>query len=127
MANMNDALQQLREQREQAQLQLDKLNSAISVLEDLFGRNGSTAQRNTASRNTAQQGKRVVSALARRRMAEAQRARWARARGGSSSSTAKAPSKAPVRRILSAAARRKIAAAQRARGARGRAQQQSAA
>ena len=38
MANMNDALQQLREQREQVQLQVDKLNSAISVLEDLFGR-----------------------------------------------------------------------------------------
>jgi hypothetical protein len=122
MANMNDALQQLREQREQAQLQLDKLNSAISVLEDLFGRNGSTARR-----NTVQQGKRVVSALARRRMAEAQRARWARARGGSKSPTAKAPSKAPVQRILSAAARRKIAAAQRARWARVRAQQKSAA
>jgi hypothetical protein len=127
MANMNDALQQLREQREQAQLQLDKLNSAISVLEDLFGRNGSTAPRNTAPRNTAQQGKRVVSALARRRMAEAQRARWARARGGSQAATTKAPSKAPVRRILSAAARRKIAAAQRARWARVRAQQKSAA
>jgi hypothetical protein len=122
MANMNDALRQLREQREQAQLQLDKLNSAISVLEDLFGRNGSTAPR-----NTVQQGKRVVSALARRRMAEAQRARWARARGGSNSSTTKAPSKAPVQRILSAAARRKIAAAQRARWARVKAQQRSAA
>ncbi len=122
MANLNDAIHQLREQREQAQLQLDKLNSAISVLEDLSGRNGSVAPR-----NTVQQGTRVVSALARRRMAQAQRARWARARGGSDSATAKAPSKAPVRRILSAAARRKIAAAQRARWARVRAQQKSAA
>jgi peptidoglycan hydrolase CwlO-like protein len=120
MANMNDALQQLREQREQVQLQVDKLNSAISVLEDLFGRNSSTAARNGG------RPKRVVSAIARRRMAQAQRARWAKVRGGAKSSGT-APSKAPVRRILSAAARRKIAAAQRARWARVRAQQKSAA
>lgn len=119
MANLNNALQQLREQREQAQLQVDKLKSAISVLEDLSGRNTSTATRNGA------QPKRVVSAVARRRMAQAQRARWARARGGAKSATA--PSNAPVRRILSAAARRKIAAAQRARWARVRAQLKSAA
>ena len=119
MANLNDALQQLREQREQAQLQVEKLNSAISVLEDLYGRGSSTAARNGI------QPKRVVSAIARRRMAQAQRARWAKVRGGAKSGAA--PSKAPVRRILSAAARRKIAAAQRARWARVRAQQKAAA
>ena len=41
MANLTSALQQLREERKQAQYQVEKLESAISVLEDLVGRNGS--------------------------------------------------------------------------------------
>ena len=41
MANLTDALQQLREEREQAQSQVDKLEAAISVLKDLLGRSGS--------------------------------------------------------------------------------------
>jgi hypothetical protein len=121
MANLNNALQQLREERQNAQLQLEKLNSAISVLEELSG--GSS----TATRNGVRP-KRVVSALARRRMAEAQRARWARVRGGPRSVQAgKSAGKAPARHVLSVAARRRIAAAQRARWARVRAQQASKA
>jgi hypothetical protein len=120
MSNFSIALQQLREERQQAQLQLEKLDSAISVLEDLSGARGSVGGRNGV------RPKRVVSALARRRMAEAQRARWARTRGGSGSAV-KSPGKAPARRVLSVAARRRIAAAQRARWARVRAQQGSKA
>jgi hypothetical protein len=118
MANLDNALQQLREERKQAQVQVEKLDSAISVIESLGGRNFSARARNSS------QPKRAVSAAARRRMARAQRARWAKvrkesqsARAGKGASTARAP------RTLSMAARRKIAAAQRARWARVKAQQ----
>ena len=73
MANLTSALQQLREERKQAQYQVEKLDSAISVLEDLVGRNGSLTP-------SAAGGSRVVTATARRRMAAAQRARWAKVR-----------------------------------------------
>src|SRR5260370_478366 len=66
MANLTSALQQLREERKQAQYQVEKLDSAISVLEDLVGRNGSLTR-------TAAGGSRVVTAAARRRMAAATR------------------------------------------------------
>ncbi len=72
MANFTDALQQLREERERAQSQVEKLDSAISVIQGLVGGNGSRTLRSSG------QGGRVVSAAARRRMAAAQRARWAR-------------------------------------------------
>jgi hypothetical protein len=71
MANLDNALQQLREERKQAQLRVEKLYQAISVIESL---NGSGSSRK-AARPT-----RIVSAVSRRRMAQAQRARWARAR-----------------------------------------------
>src|SRR6266550_8711309 len=74
MANLTDTLRQLREERERAQSQVEKLGSAISVLEDLVGRNGSRTVRTRARSG------RVVSAAARRRMAAAQRARWAKVR-----------------------------------------------
>ena len=114
MANLEGALQQLREERLQAEQQVETLDKAISALEGIVGR-GSGARR----------GGRVVSALARRRMAEAQRARWARVRqqGGASAK----PRAIGKKRVLSAAARRKIADAQRARWARVRAKQQKAA
>ena len=71
MANLTSALQQLREERKQAQYQVEKLESAISVLEDLVGRNGSLTR-------TAAGESRVITATARRRMAAAQSARWAK-------------------------------------------------
>src|SRR6266852_2637812 len=106
MANLDNALQQLREERGQAQLQIKKLDSAISVLEGLVGRNSSRVIRNSA------RPKRVVSAAARRRMAQAQRARWAKVRKQSQSAQAEKPAgRSPAKRTLSATARRKIAAA----------------
>jgi hypothetical protein len=107
MANLEYTIQQLRNEREQRQLQLEKLNSAISVLEGL-----SSNTRAISSRNGVRP-KRAVSALARSRMARAQKARWARVRAGK---------KGMSRPALSVAARRKIAAAQRARWARVKAQ-----
>jgi hypothetical protein len=116
MTNLTNALQQLREERKQAQLQIEKLDGAISAIEGLV--RGTTAT--LASKGTRQG--RVVSAAARKRMARAQRARWANVRQ-QSKTAAKAAGTAPVRRTLSIASRRKIAAAQRARWARVRSQE----
>jgi hypothetical protein len=62
-------------------------------------------------------------------MAQAQRARWARANKASQPLVAIAKTKgsAPVKRTMSAAARKKIAAFQRARWAKIKAQQKKAA
>lgn len=73
MTNLSNALQQLREERNQAQLQVEKLDQAISVIESL---NGSGASRK------ATQPTRIVSAASRRRMVQAQKARWAKLRKG---------------------------------------------
>jgi len=120
MASLTNALQQLRAERRAAQLQVEKLDQAISVIESL---NGSGASRK-ATRPT-----RIVSAASRRKMALAQKARWARAGKESKPIVAatKTTGSAPAERTMSASARRKIAAAQRARWAKVRAGQQKAA
>ncbi|HTU41753.1 MAG TPA: hypothetical protein VMF10_08590 [Candidatus Aquilonibacter sp.] len=110
MANLEKALQELRAERRAAQLQAEKLDRAISVIESL---NAPRIARN------ASEPKRIISAASRRKMAQAQKARWAKARNGSqpASTTSKiAPS--PAKHTMSAASRRKIAAAQRARWAK---------
>ena len=114
MTNLTNALQQLREERTQAQLHVEKLNEAISAIEGLVTKTSSTERKDRPSR--------TVSAAARRRMARAQRARWAEVRKGTESA-GKAVSVSPGKRTLSIASRRKIAAAQRARWAQVRAQQ----
>ena len=48
MANLTNALQELREERKQAQLHLEKLDQAISVIESL---NGSEASRMETNRS----------------------------------------------------------------------------
>jgi hypothetical protein len=119
MGNLSGALQQLRAERKQAQSHVETLDQAISVIESLNGT------------GTASQPSRVISAASRRKMARAQRERWARARNGSQPVVAiartTAPVPVPVKRTMSAAARRKIAAAQRARWAKVKAQQKKAA
>ena len=45
MANLTNVLQELREERKQAESQIHKLDSAILVLQDVDGRNGSTPAR----------------------------------------------------------------------------------
>ena len=72
MANLDNAIRQLRQERKHAQLQIEKLDSAISVLEGLTGSSSATPTRNGS------QPKRKVSAAARRRMARAQKARCAK-------------------------------------------------
>jgi hypothetical protein len=133
MGNLSIALQQLREERKHAQLQVEKLDTAISAIESL---NGARASRivneptrlTSASTGTKSEPTRVISAASRRRMAQAQRARWARARKESQPAvTAKTTASAPVKHTMSVAARRKIAAFQRARWAKVKAQQQKKA
>ena len=112
MLNLKDALQQLRQERSRAQAEVEKLDEAISVIESL---NSSGVSRK-GTRAT-----RFVSAASRRKMAQAQKARWARQRKESQPATK--TSLASVKRTMSASARRKIAAAQRARWAKVKAQQ----
>ena len=121
MANLQSALQQLKEERKQAEQQVETLGRAILAIEGIVGHSVSS------SRNGGRQG-RVVSASARRRMAQAQRARWARVRQkGVAGKPARAAKAVGKKRVLSAAARRKIAEAQRARWARFRAKHEKAA
>jgi hypothetical protein len=119
MGNLGSALQQLREERKEAQAHVEKLDQAISVIESL---NGSE----TFGKST--QPTRVISQASRRKMAQAQRARWAKARKESQPvETAKTTASVPVNHAMSAAARTKIAAFQRARWAKIKAQQKKAA
>jgi hypothetical protein len=123
MGNLNNALQELRAERKQAQLQVEKLNQAISVIELLNG---------SATVSQANQPTRIISVASRRKMAQAQKARWARARKESQPAqpvvvTTKTKGPTPVKRTMSAAARRKIAAFQKARWAKIKAQQKKAA
>jgi hypothetical protein len=119
MGNLSAALQQLRAERKQAHARVESIDQAISVIESL---NGSGTVR------LANQPSRIISQASRRKMAQAQRARWAKARKVSQpAETVKTTTSAPVKRTMSAAARRKIAAFQRARWAKLKAQQKKAA
>jgi hypothetical protein len=110
MGNLSGALQQLRAERKQAQLHVEKLDQAISVIESLNG---------FGTFGTTEQPTRVISAASRRKMAQAQKARWEKAREQSTPiAVAKTTGTAPVKRTMSAAARRKIAAFQKARWAK---------
>jgi hypothetical protein len=127
MGNLNNALQELRAERKQAQLQVEKLDQAISVIESLNGTG--TPRHATQPTRVMSAPTRTISAASRRKMALAQQARWAKIRKESQSTVgaAKTMDPAPVKRTMSLAARRKIAAFQRARWARIKAQQKKAA
>lgn len=101
MANLAGVLKELQQER-------SRLDDAIRVIGQLISGN------HTGAKST----KRTLSAAARQRIAAAQRARWAKAKGAKAS---------PPARTMSQAARKKIAAAQRARWAKARAQQKKVA
>jgi len=120
MANLDNVLQQLRSEHKQAQIQVEKLKEAISVIEGLSTNSSGTSVNGSRP-------KRIISAVSRRRMAQAHRARWAKVgKGPRLLSAGKAIGTAP-KRTMSMAARRKIAAAQRARWAKVKAGQKKAA
>ena len=109
MANLENALQQLRAERRESQLHVQKLDQAISVIESLNG-SGTSPDTNPP--------KRIISAASRRKMALAQKARWARAGKGSHPAKEATGLTHGKGHTMSVSARRKIAAAQRARWAR---------
>ena len=122
MANLENALQQLRAEHKTAQLEVEKLGKAISVIESL--------NRSGTSRIT-NQPKRIISAASRRNMAAAQKARWAAVRKGPKPATevAKTNASAPLKskHKISAAGRKRMAAATRLRWAKFRAAKKKAA
>lgn len=110
--NLAGVVQQLRKERDQAAKTVEQLNAALAAL------NGGSYGRKTGTR-------RNISAAGRARIADAQRARWAKVRrnGGRKQNVVSMPEK----KTMSAAARKKIAAAQRARWAKVKATQKKSA
>lgn len=74
MTNLAKALDRLREERRDAQHQVQQLGEAIAVLEKLNRGSGTTAN------GGSHRAKRVLSAAGRRRISLAQKARWAKLR-----------------------------------------------
>lgn len=75
MTNIAKALDRLREERREAQHQVQKLGEAITVLEKLNRGSGATISAGSTNR-----ARRVLSAAGRRRISLAQKARWAKLR-----------------------------------------------
>jgi hypothetical protein len=98
MANVS-LVEQLKKERDRIAKQLSGLNAAITAFAGVYSGNG----------------KRQISAAGKKRIAAAQRARWAKVRGDAKVATPK--------RTMSASTRKKVAAAQRARWAKVRAKQ----
>jgi hypothetical protein len=120
MSNFENALKELRAKRSQAQIEIEKLDQIIAGIESL---NGTGVMHKPATQS------RVISAASRRKMALAQKARWASIRKQSQPAdvgATKTISLAPAKRTMSAAARKKIAAAQKARWVKIRAAKKAA-
>jgi hypothetical protein len=97
MGNVSSMMVQLTRERDRAERQLSGLNAALTAFANVYG-------------GTATNRKRQISAAGKKRIAAAQKARWAKVRGESSV--------AKPKRTMSAASRRKIAAAQKRRWAK---------
>ena len=104
MTNLSSVLNQLERERNRLAVQLESLTNAISALRG----------------DSDTQAGRTISAAGRARIAAAQRARWAKAKGE------KGVSSARRKRTLSAAAIARIRAAQKERWAKWRKQQKAA-
>jgi len=118
MANLENALQQLRAERREAQLHVQNLDQAILVIESLNGR-GVTRKSTRPSR--------IMSAASRRKIARAQKVRWAKARKRSKSAAATPSAPVERTRTISATGKKRIAAAARLRWAKFRAAKKKAA
>src|SRR5262249_34687566 len=117
MASLDNVLKQLRQERNQAQSEVQKLEKAISAIEGLTGKSLGTRANGTRPKKT-------MSAASRRKIALAQRARWAKFRKQSQTAApAKPLSIGSAKGRLSPEGRKRIAAAARARWARVKAHQ----
>ena len=100
MANLAGVVQLLKKEHGRLTKELQGISAALAAFGNTYGR---------------QSGTRRLSAAARARIAEAQRARWAKVRA--SKGTGRNGTAAP-KRTMSAAARKRMAAGQRARWAK---------
>jgi hypothetical protein len=73
MLNLTKAVRQLKKEREQARRRLEQLDTALRALSGVGGLN-----RGTVRSHTINAKRRPMSAAARKRIAAAQRARWAK-------------------------------------------------
>jgi hypothetical protein len=73
MLNLTKAVRQLKMERDQTQRKLEQLNAALKVLGSLGG-----VGRRLGDGQTVGKKRRPMSAAARKRIAAAQRARWAK-------------------------------------------------
>ena len=120
MSNLVEIQNELQSKRKELQHELNRVDAAITALSGL---SSSSAKPVPVSSGTTT--RRTLSAGARRRIAVAQRARWAKVRAHSKG-VAVTPAVASGKRVMSIGARRRIAAAQRARWAKVRAQKKAA-
>jgi hypothetical protein len=121
MSNLVEIQNELQSKRKELQHELNRIDAAISALSGVSGHSLKLASITSASTT-----RRVLSLGARRRIAAAQRARWAKVRAQKKGSPATAVATPRPRRVMSMSARRRIAAAQRARWAKVRAQKKAA-
>lgn len=105
MGSMSKVVKQLDKERKRLANELHKVTAALTAFGKVYLDGAKPIRK-----------KRTISAAGRKRIAAAQRARWAKQK------QAEKP-----RRTMSASARRKIAAAQRARWAKAKAQRKKAA
>ena len=73
MSNLAKVVQQLRKEREQARRTVEQLDEALKALGGLRGRVGRVGRAQTLGKK-----RRTMSAAVRKRIAAAQRARWAK-------------------------------------------------
>ncbi len=121
MSNLVEIQNELQSKRKELQHELNRVDAAITAL---GGPSGHSVK--PASATDGAGPRRVLSLGARRRIAAAQRARWAKVRAQKKGTPATAAASPKPRRVMSIGARRRIAAAQRARWAKVRAQKKAA-
>jgi hypothetical protein len=73
MSSLSQILGDLQTQRKQISQELEQLDTAIRALQGVGGKNGATSTRSTVTKVH-----RTMSIAARKRIAAAQRARWAK-------------------------------------------------
>jgi hypothetical protein len=76
MSNLAGVVQQLREERDQAQRRVEQLDAALKALSGVGTLRGTTKRHERAHASGGK--RRTMSAAARKRIAAAQRARWAK-------------------------------------------------
>src|ERR1700691_4178398 len=91
MSNLENALRELRQKRRHAQIEIDRLDQIIAGIESWSGTKAAGPSKTTPQ-------KRIISIASRRKMALAQKARWASIRKNSHSATEVTAISAPRKR-----------------------------